>query len=473
MQTLLPSGLAGNHALSKPARTRKPATERCAAQLVVHFACTPNPLNAFTLRNLAKQDLCKVETHVNPKPPRPNRGVASSQTARAINRDVVLQTIHLRQPVSRADLARLTGLQASTVSLILGELIQEGWVSPGTLGRLPRGRRPTFVTLNERHVTLAVDLRPAKANLGIIDINGKILSRETIEFPGRETRKPGARGTIAAIAKAVASMKAPFRGRLIDIVGVSVSGRVDQGAHKLVFAPHAPWAQPDLEAEFQKSLNAPIIMENAANASLFAERWFGKLEHSPNMLAISVSDGLGAGILIDGRLVRGHEGMAGEFGHMPFEDSGPVCGCGNIGCWETFASNRAGLRYYHELGSGQELVSFQQLLDLALAGDLRALRSIDRMAINIARGLAILVAGLAPEVVIIVGDCTALWPRICPLIESELIARAFTSRVPRVVAAEDGDAARMRGAAALALYKAMFRHAAFDQLEQNTPRLPI
>jgi len=405
---------------------------------------------------------------VNPKPARPNRGVASSQTARAINRDVILQTIHVRQPVSRADLTRLTGLQASTVSLIIGQLIEEGWVSPGTLGRLPRGRRPTFVTLNDQHVALAIDLRPSKANLGVIDINGKILRRETLPFSTNPASKPDTRGTIAAIAKAAAPLRAAFRGRLIESVGVSVSGRVDQGAHKLVFAPHAPWAQPDLETEFQKSLKAPMVMENAASASLFAERWFGKLGDNPNMLAVSVSDGIGAGILLDGRLVRGREGMAGEFGHMPFENSGPVCGCGNIGCWENFAANRAGLRYYHELGPGDELSNFQQLLDLALAGDIRALRAIDKMAANLARGLAILVAGLAPEVVIIVGDCTVLWPRICPIIESELIAKSFTARIPRLVAAEDGDAARLRGAAALALYKAMFRHAAFDQLEQRT-----
>lgn len=373
--------------------------------------------------------------------------------------------------MSRADLARLTGLQASTVSLIIEQLIQEGWVSPGTLGRLPRGRRPTFVTLNEKHAALAIDLRPSKANVGIIDINGKILRRETLEFAPQEATELDARRTIGAIAQAASPLKTAFRGRLIDTVGVSVSGRVDHMAHKLVFAPHASWARPDLEFEFEKCLKSSIVMENAANASLFAERWFGKLGDSPNMLAVSVSDGIGAGILLDGRLVRGREGMAGEFGHMPFENSGPVCGCGNVGCWENFAANRAALRYYNELGPAREL-TFQQLLDLALAGDIRALRAMERMAANFARGLAILVAGLAPEVVIIVGDCTALWPRISPLIESELIAKSFTSRIPRVVPAMDGDAARLRGAAALALYKTMFRHAAFDQLEQNHSRRP-
>jgi predicted NBD/HSP70 family sugar kinase len=412
---------------------------------------------------------------VTDKPTRQNRGLASSQTAREINRDIVLRTIHLRQPVSRADLARLTGLQASTVSLIIGQLIEEGWVSPGTLGRLPRGRRPTFVSLDEKHVTLAIDLRPGKANLAAIDIHGKILRRETIEFSGPAVAwgeggsKSDLRATFNAISRTAGPLRAAFRGRMIDGVGVSVSGRVDQEAHRLVFSPNASWAGVDLQSELQKALKAPIVMENAANASLFAERWFGKLGDTANMLAVSVSEGIGAGILLDGRLVRGREGMAGEFGHMPFENSGPVCGCGNIGCWETFASNRAGLRYYQELAPDRKVSSFQELLALATGGDIRALRSIDKMASALARGLAILVAGLAPEVILIVGDCTSLWSRICPLIESELIARSFTSRIPRVLPAMDGDAARLRGAAALVLYKAMFRQMAFESLDQGRP----
>src|SRR5260370_37724398 len=142
------------------------------------------------------------ETRVNPKPARPNhRGVASSQTAREINRDVVLHTIHLRQPVSRADLARLTGLQASTVSLIIGQLIDEGWVLPGTLGHLPRGRRPTFVTLNDKHVTLGIDLRPGKANLALVDINGNILDRESLTFSGSGELKMEATKAIQHLAK--------------------------------------------------------------------------------------------------------------------------------------------------------------------------------------------------------------------------------------------------------------------------------
>ena len=158
--------------------------------------------------------------------------------------------------------------------------------------------------------------------------------------------------------------------------------------------------------------------------------------------------------------------MAGEFGHMLFAESGPPCGCANSGCWETFASNRAGLRYYQELVPESKLTSFQQLLDLAVAGDIRALRSIDKMAGCLARGLSMLVAGLAPEVIIVVGDFTALWPWIWPILESQLIARSFTSRIPRVVAAVDGDTARIRGAAALVLHTALFGTGNFETAKQ-------
>jgi predicted NBD/HSP70 family sugar kinase len=410
---------------------------------------------------------------VKNKKTEPRRGVASSETAREINRDILLHTIHVHQPVSRADLARLTGLQPSTVSVITGQLIEEGWVLPGTLGRLPRGRRPTFVTLNDRHVTLAIDLRPEHANLAVVDINGRILSRDTLTFSVKGDSKAEIRKAIQNLARAARSMRAALSDRIFQGVGVSVSGRVDQRTHRLLFSPNVPWTQIDLHAELEKVLEAPIEVENAANACLLAERWFGNFVDTQNMIAVSVSEGIGTGLIVDGRLVRGRDDMAGEFGHMMLEESGPVCGCGNVGCWETFASNRAGLRYYRELVPESTLKSFQELLELAKGGDVRALRSIDRMTNSLARGLTMLAAGLAPEVIIIVGDCTALWPRICPVLESKLIAKSFTSRTPRVVAAMDGDAARLRGAAALVLHKVLFRQARFEQpQEQGTVRPP-
>jgi predicted NBD/HSP70 family sugar kinase len=403
-----------------------------------------------------------TDQRITDKPTRPRRAVASSETAREINRDILLHAIHLHQPVSRADLARLTGLQPSTVSVITGQLIDEGWVLPGALGRLPRGRRPTYMSLNDRQVALAIDLRPGRANLAVVDINGKLLGRDTVPYEIKAgSTADEARTVIAHIAKAAQTLKAAFDNRVFQGLGVSVSGRVDQKTHRLLFSPNVPWGQIDVHEELQRVLGTPIEMENAANACLFSERWFGNFHDASNMLVVSVSEGIGAGMLVDGNVVRGRDDMAGEFGHMTLEESGPVCGCGNVGCWEMFASNRAGLRYYHELAPETTLANFQELLNLALAGDLRALRSIDKMMTYLARGLAMLAAGLSPEVIIIVGDCTALWSRICPLLESQLIARSITPHTPRVVAALDGDAARLRGAAALVLHKALFGQADF------------
>jgi predicted NBD/HSP70 family sugar kinase len=419
---------------------------------------------------------CRIQkatgTNVNDKPNRQRRGVASSETAREINRDIVLHAIHRHQPVSRADLARLTGLQPSTVSVIIGLLIDEGWVLPGTLGRLPRGRRPTFVTLNDRHVTLAIDLRPGTASLAVVDINGRFLSRESVPLSAHRDSKDEVHQAVLKIAEAARALQSTFRERSFAGVGVSVSGRVDQKTHNVLFAPNVSWMQVDIHSELQRVLEQPIELENAANACLLAERWFGNYGEAENAIVVSVSDGLGTALLVDGRLARGKDDMAGEFGHMPIEQSGPVCGCGNIGCWETFASNRAVLRFYRELAPETTIGTFKEVLDLATGGDIRALRSIDKMATYLARGLTILVAGLAPEVVIIVGDCTALWSRICPILESEIIAKSFTSHRPRIVAAMDGDAARLRGAAALALHKVLFTREEIEPLDQRTAKRP-
>jgi hypothetical protein len=109
--------------------------------------------------------------------------VATSGTARGINRGIVLNLIRRRQPISRADLARVSGLQRSTVSLITEQLIRERWVIYGSTGRLPRGRRPTFLQLNNRRAILALDLRPAITTLAVSDVNGRFLSQQSVQTP--------------------------------------------------------------------------------------------------------------------------------------------------------------------------------------------------------------------------------------------------------------------------------------------------
>ena len=391
------------------------------------------------------------------RPRQLHRRGASSETAREINRDIILGAVRRHQPMSRADLARLTGLRASTVSAIIARLIEDRWLSHGYLAQSARGRRPTKIALDDRNVVLAIDLRPEHANLALVDINGKLLQRKKVDFSSQRDSKVKAETAIEKVLVAARELRKMSRKLIMHGVGVSVSGRVDPKTKHLVFSPNSPWMGIDLRGELQRALGRQVQIDNAANSCLIAEQWFGECADVSNMIAVSVSEGIGTGLLVDGRLLRGEDGLAGEFGHMPFDESGPLCGCNNKGCWETFASTRAGLRYYRELMPQTQLRWFPDLVDLAVAGDSKSLQCIDRMTTALARGLAILSAGLSPEVIVIVGECTALWDRIRPVIQSELAAKSITRRIPRLVAAMEGDTARLRGAAALVFQRVLFR----------------
>src|SRR5215469_13430122 len=113
----------------------------------------------------------------------PGIQVASSEVVRDINRRVVLNLVRTKQPISRADLARVSGLQRSTISLIVEELIEKQWVLEGPTGRLPRGRRPTFLRLNDERVIIGVDIRPGQITVALSDVNGKFASQEAMATP--------------------------------------------------------------------------------------------------------------------------------------------------------------------------------------------------------------------------------------------------------------------------------------------------
>jgi predicted NBD/HSP70 family sugar kinase len=181
--------------------------------------------------------------------------------------------------------------------------------------------------------------------------------------------------------------------------------------------------------------------------------WFGAAERPRNLVVITVSEGLGVGIYIDGQLLRGASGMAGEFGHIILDQQGPACGCGRQGCWEAYASNWATLRYYRR-GQGEEEPSFLSLLSLAESGDGRALDSLSRMAHEIGRGMRPIIAALSPEEIVFVGEFTRLWSHMGAVIDAEVRESVLVGRAPRVrPATAEPRVARLRGTVALVLQK--------------------
>jgi predicted NBD/HSP70 family sugar kinase len=372
--------------------------------------------------------------------------VASSEGIRDINRRAVLNLIRTKQPISRADLARISGLQRSTISLIVEDLMEGHWVLEGPTGRLPRGRRPTFLRLNDDRVIIGVDIRPLQITVALADVNGKFTSQEVM--PTAADPKVAIDGIIARIQRLLRSCG----GKKVEGIGISLPGRVEPGSGRLVFAPNLKWTDFDIADAVQKATGFEVEMENAANACVLAAVWFDHIE-SRNLVVVTVSEGIGAGILVNGRLARGFSGMAGEFGHVPLDPDGPLCSCGSRGCWEVFASNRAALRYYFE-SSSQKGLNFQDLLSLADQGDHRAAKALETMAHFLGRGMRMVVAGLDPEQIVIIGDLTRSWHRFGPVIQAEVQAQGLSGGVaPKLIPVHEDGMARLRGTVALVLQK--------------------
>lgn len=380
-----------------------------------------------------------------------NFQVATSETARQINRRITLNFLRHHQPMSRADLSRRSGLQRSTVSAIVDQLIEEGWVTEGAIGRLPRGRRPRFLHLNvERTGIVGVNLRPETTTVGLANVDARFEAERSFPTPADPVM------FVRLVAQTIASLRTEYPRMVCEGVGVSLPGRVD-AAGRLVFAPNLGWRDVDLRQMLEAATELPVNVENAANACALGEVWFGRHdEHLRHLVAVTVSEGIGVGVLLNGQLVHGANAMAGEFGHMTLDESGPLCCCGKRGCWERYASNSAAVEYYtsatqSKRGQSQPGLRFEDILRLAEGGDRRAVETIERMAQFLGAGLATIVTGLAPQLIVVIGEVTSIWDRVGPIVADVLERRALRETPTRIVPTDHTTQPRLRGAVTLVI----------------------
>ena len=392
-----------------------------------------------------------------------NFQVATSETARDINRRIVLNLIRTHQPISRADLARHSGLQRSTVSVIAEQLIKERWITEGANGHTPRGRRPTFLHLNKERVgIIGINVRPVTTTLALADLDANFLAQDSLATP--QEPKQFLAELIPRVQKLMASRpELTFEG-----IGVSVPGRVDLASKKLVFAPNLGWRDFDLKTPLEKATQLPVELENAANSCALSEICFGRrAEGLRNLVVVTVSEGIGCGLILNHQLVQGSTGTAGEFGHAALIQDGLECSCGNRGCWEMYASNSAAVRYYSQASAtsrgrrsvasentiSENAISFDHLLRLADQGDSRAVDALEQMAKSLGLGIAPLIAGLAPDMIVIVGEVTRAWHKVGPIIKETVSRHSFTRAETQIVPSDPITQPRLRGTIALVLLK--------------------
>ncbi|MEW5867527.1 MAG: ROK family transcriptional regulator [Bacillota bacterium] len=267
----------------------------------------------------------------------------NQELVRELNKAVVLNIIWGHAPISRADIARVSGLNRGTVSSLVDELIAEGYVKEIGTGNSAMGRKPIMLQLNEdAAVILGADLGVNYILLVLTDLRAKILIRKRIAIDPKDGEKRVLDKMLNGMAELLARARPAPKGLLG--IGIGVPGLVEMEHGVLVFAPNLRWKNVPLKEILQERFKTRVYVDNEANAGALGEKWFGAGQGIRHMVYLSVGVGLGAGIVLNGELYRGSAGYAGELGHFTILPDGPLCGCGNRGCWEVLASEGATLR---------------------------------------------------------------------------------------------------------------------------------
>jgi predicted NBD/HSP70 family sugar kinase len=376
--------------------------------------------------------------------------VARADTIRYINRQIVLNYIREKEPISRAEISHETALQRSTVSLIVDELKTRGLIYE-IEGESTGGRPPTLLRLRAAGCTaIGIDVGTAQTTVAMADLVGRVVERDT--FP----TDPDVAVTFRQLSSAVERF---IRGNTnIEGIGVSVPGVVDPESGVALFIPHFKWRNWPLAADLSKSTGLPVTVDNDANAAALAELWLGRPEIRDvrDFILVLVHQGLGTGIIFDGQVYQGVAGAAGEFGHMTIGKGAPVaCAAGSEECWEAFASERAALaRYAQRRPSANDSdLSFRSLIDKAFAKDEAARAALVETAHYLGLGVANLTKGLSPEAVILAGDISRAWPLIADELRSTLITNTICSDLVSapVLPSTLGEDTRLMGALSLVL----------------------
>ena len=354
------------------------------------------------------------------------------------NRALIVNLLRRKGPLSRAELSRLTGLAPSALSRLSAALISQGLVRE--LGKTPSssGRPPILLGLNPDYAfSIGVKIEARRILAARVNLLGQVQEEEAVPF---DDPSPG--DVLPVLEQAIRRV---FRGKVLGI-GIAVSGFVDSVAGVCLFSPILGWHGVELAHPLEERFEVPVHVENDVNALTLAEARYGAGRELSDFLCVTVGEGLGAGIVIGGRLYRGAFGGAGEFGHTLFDPRGPRCRCGERGCLEVFASDQFLRREADALG----LSSVEALAARARGGDPAAGAAFRALGGNLGYGLKDLVNLLNPEAIVIGGERTITdGDLFVPYAEEVLRKHAFAGAAERVrlVRAELGEEGFLVGAA--------------------------
>src|SRR6056297_3067105 len=358
--------------------------------------------------------------------------IGNSKFIKNLNQSSILRLINEYGPISRKELSEKTDYSAATISNHVKTLIEEGFVIEKEKGISSGGRKPVYLTINpNKGYIIGVDIEVSKVK--IVMFNLKLKVEKKIEFYIDPQKSPEEiLEDIQADIEAMMLQKSVSEYDLLGI-GIAVPGLVNKERNLLKFAPNLGWQEEDISGFFNQIFKVPIFIENEANAAGIGEKEF-YYDKNINMVYVSINEGIGCGLIFNGKIYRGASGNAGEFGHIIIEsESQRSCHCGNKGCWETLASENYIYDRYVEITADKSLnidQIYEKIKDNKQNEEI--IKLFKNVGENIGIGLANIINSLSPDLMVIGGNILKIKEYLDPEIKKTINEKTLALNYDKV-----------------------------------------
>lgn len=390
-------------------------------------------------------------------------GVLDAASMRAQHRQLMLNLLWREREASRADLARRTGLSRSTVSAIVADLLETGLVREARTGVSTGGRRPIVLAFqDDAALLLGVELGASHVSVVLTDLRCKVRDHRRVPCPVRDDPE----GALELVEQCIGELLGGTGKTHPSLVGIGVAAPspIDpRRPGELIAAIVPKWEGYDLVRQLERRFKRPVLVDNDANLGALAELWWGT-GCSGNLAYLKLATGIGAGLILDGRIFRGARGVAGEIGHMTIDPKGPECMCGLRGCLTTLVGTQRLFERVRELRGRHpssplqtDPLTVDALVDAALDGDKLARKVIAEAGRTLGIGVANLLNLVNPERVVIGGDITRAGELLFEPLEETVRTRALAASIAHAEISRSplGEHGIAIGAATLVLKKAL------------------
>lgn len=353
----------------------------------------------------------------------------NSTSMKSSNRRLILNTVR-KKPVSRAELARMTGLTRAAVTLIVDELIKDGIIIETGTAEADYGRKPVLLDLDSNsYYAVGVSITRDGCIIGIMNIKGVLLEKRCVNLNSSFDAYANIKTIIEDVQKIISDSAFPYE-KFFGI-GISTPGPVDINTGTILNPPNFNiWHNINIVQEFKKSFHFNIFLENNSNSLAHAEKNYGSGSEFQSFMLMVVDTGIGAGIIIKENIYRGVGGFGSEVGHTSIDINGKTCNCGNRGCLEVYASIPSVLESIQRYQ--KNITSWNEVVDMALNGDEVCRKAIENEAFYLSAGIVNAMNILELEAVILTGYILYRPEMLLDLIRKNVENTAITRHIRKL-----------------------------------------